>query len=130
MEKCGDPLNFCMRNRTMTRCRLLGFHVFVLAIASPALCFSQSVPLWALENWKLHNEDGLNALKCRKYDRAEQDFRQAIKEIQGYEPANRNLMARTYCDLARVFYHQEALRGCRAAGEMGPFGARRRQENQ
>lgn len=41
------------------------------------------------------------------YGRAEEKFHMAIKEIKPYAPANRRLMARTYCDLARVLYYEE-----------------------
>ncbi len=86
--------------------RLASLHfVVLLVIASPAL--AQNVPLKTLDNWMWHNEQGWKALDRRRYDRAEQHFRNAIKEIQDYSPGNRNLMARTYCDLARTLYYQE-----------------------
>ena len=54
-----------------------------------------------------YNETGWEDLEKGKYDRAEQKFRKAVQEIEPYSPGNRKLMARTYCDLARVFYYQE-----------------------
>ena len=53
------------------------------------------------------NEYGWKDLEKGHYDRAEQKFKMAIKEIEAYSPGNRKLMARTYCDLARVLYYQE-----------------------
>ena len=61
----------------------------------------------ALDNWMWYNENGWKDIEKGRYDRAEQKFRMAIKEIEPYSPANRKLMARTYCDLARVLYYQE-----------------------
>ena len=54
-----------------------------------------------------YNENGWKDIEKGRYDRAEQKFNMAIKEIQPYSPANRKLMARSYCDLARVLYYQE-----------------------
>ena len=79
--------------------------VLLLLIASPA--FGQNVPLRALDNWMWYNENGWQHVENGRYDRAEQEFRRAIIEIEPYAPANRKLMARTYCDLARVLYYQK-----------------------
>ena len=54
-----------------------------------------------------YNENGWKDIEKGRYDRAEQKFKMAIKEIEPYSPANRKLMARSYCDLARVLYYQE-----------------------
>jgi tetratricopeptide (TPR) repeat protein len=79
--------------------------LLVLGLRSPL--FGQNVPLKALDNWMFYNESGWNDIEKGLYDRAEQKFNLAIKEIKPYAPANRKLMARTYCDLARVLYYQE-----------------------
>jgi tetratricopeptide (TPR) repeat protein len=87
---------------------LRGFAISILVVLS--LCspiFGQDVPLRALDNWLRYNEHGWIDLEKGRYDRAEQQFNMAIKEIQPYSPGNRKLMARTYCDLARVLYYQE-----------------------
>ncbi len=89
----------------MSFCRLAILHLLVLANASPAL--AQNVPLGALDNWMWYNENGWKDLEKGHYDRAEAKFRRAIKELEPYPPGNRKLMARTYCDLARVFYYQK-----------------------
>ena len=89
----------------MSWTRLAVIHLVVLASASPAL--AQNVPLAALDNWMWFNENGWKDLENGRYDRAEAKFRRAIKELEPYAPANRKLMARTYCDLARVFYYQQ-----------------------
>jgi len=86
--------------------RLFASLVFAaLYSASPA--GAQDVPLVALRNWMWYNERGWADLDNGYYARAEQKFHLAIKEIKPYAPANRRLMARTYCDLARVLYHEE-----------------------
>jgi tetratricopeptide (TPR) repeat protein len=85
--------------------RLAVLHLLVLVSAPPAL--AQNVPLPALSNWMWYNETGWDDIENGRYDRAEQKFRRAIKEIEPYAPGNRKLMARTYCDLARVFYYQQ-----------------------
>jgi tetratricopeptide (TPR) repeat protein len=79
--------------------------LFTLGLNSPI--FGQNVPLQSLDNWMWYNENGWNDIERGWYDRAEQKFNMAIKEIQPYAPANRRLMARTYCDLARVLYYQK-----------------------
>jgi tetratricopeptide (TPR) repeat protein len=79
--------------------------MLVLGMSSPLL--GQNVPLRALDNWMFYNESGWKDVEKGRYDRAEQKFNLAIKEIQPYSPGNRKLMARTYCDLARVLYYQE-----------------------
>ena len=81
--------------------------LLLLELASPAFGQYQRVPLRALDNWMWYNDYGWQDLDSGKYDRAEQKFRLAIKEIEKFAPANRKLMARTYCDLARVFYYQK-----------------------
>ena len=81
--------------------------LLLLELASPAFGQYQRVPLRTLDNWMWYNDYGWQDLDSGKYDRAEQKFRLAIKEIEKFAPANRKLMARTYCDLARVFYYQK-----------------------
>ena len=89
----------------MPRLRLAVLLLLLLLIAPPA--FGQDVPLLALDKWMWYNEYGWEDLNNGRYDRAEQKFRQAIKIIEPYPPGNRKLMARTYCDLARVFYYEK-----------------------
>jgi len=79
----------------------------LLLVLHQAPTFGQSVPLRALDNWMWYNESGWADIEKGYYDRAEQKFNLAIKEIKDYAPGNRRLMARTYCDLARVLYHQK-----------------------
>ncbi len=80
--------------------------VLVFSTIAP-LASGQNVPLPALSNWMFYHETGWEDLENGKYDRAEQKFRKAIQEIEPYPPGNRKLMARTYCDLARVLYYQK-----------------------
>ena len=46
------------------------------------------------------------SLNQGRYDKAEQRFRLAIEEIRPYSRDDQRLLARSYADLARVFYHQ------------------------
>ena len=41
------------------------------------------------------------------YARAEERLNLAIKEIRPYLPDTRRIMARSYCELAKVLYHQK-----------------------
>ena len=94
-----------MSARTMPFERFVIAFLFVLGLNSPT--FGQCVPLPALSNWMWYNENGWKDIEKGRYDRAEQKFKMAIKEIEAYSPANQKLMARSYCDLARVLYYQE-----------------------
>ena len=85
--------------------RLAAPVLLVLFFGTPAP--AQNVPLDALSKWMWYNETGWEDIEKGKYDRAEQMFRRAVQELEPYSPANRKLMARTYCDLARVFYYQK-----------------------
>ena len=81
----------------------------LLPITTPVFAQAQyeRVPLRALDNWMWFNQYGWRDFESGKYQRAEQKFRRAIQEIEPFAPANRKLMARTYCDLARVLYYEK-----------------------
>ena len=53
-----------------------------------------------------YNNAGWRSLNQGQYDKAEEQFRLAIEEIRPYQKKDQRLLARSYADLARVFYHQ------------------------
>jgi tetratricopeptide (TPR) repeat protein len=67
---------------------------------------AQDIPLGALRDWMIYDEGGRSALEKRDYARAELQFNEAIRQLQPYPATNHRLMARSYCNLARVVYHQ------------------------
>ncbi len=82
---------------------LAGMAVMVAAEAGTR---AAEIPIGVLSNWSRYNNDGWQALSQRRYGRAEQYFRLAIEEVRPYSKDDRRLLARSYSDLARVFYHQ------------------------
>ena len=76
-----------------------------MALVTP-IARAGDIPLRALADWSLYNNRGWNLLHQGKYDKAEQQFRMAIEEIRPYITDDQRLLARSYADLARVFYHQ------------------------
>jgi tetratricopeptide (TPR) repeat protein len=83
------------------------FAVLALLSAGTAPVCAQNVPLWALRDWMWYSERAQADLEKGEYARAEVKLNLAIREITPYPGANRKLMARTYCDLARVLYYQK-----------------------
>jgi tetratricopeptide (TPR) repeat protein len=67
---------------------------------------AQNIPLGALSDWMFYDEGGRAFLAKGDYARAETQFRMAIEQLKPYPASNGRLMARSYCDLARVLYHQ------------------------
>jgi tetratricopeptide (TPR) repeat protein len=84
--------------------RLLG--VF-LAFGLPSAAFAQGVHLDALREWMRHMEEAAKYVDNGNYARAHEHLNEAIKEIRPYLPDTRRIMAKTYCELARVLYHQK-----------------------
>ncbi|MFI5457135.1 MAG: tetratricopeptide repeat protein [Isosphaerales bacterium] len=72
--------------------------------ATPAA--AQDIPLGALRDWMYYDEGGRSYLDKGDYTKAEIQFNMAIQQIKPYSARNPRLMARSYCDLARVLYHQ------------------------
>lgn len=72
----------------------------------PAAARAEEIPIEILQNWKIYNNSGWILLNQGRYDQAEDRFRRAIAEIRPYSKEDRRLLARSYADLARVFYHQ------------------------
>jgi tetratricopeptide (TPR) repeat protein len=67
----------------------------------------QGVHLDALREWLRNTEEAANYVEKRDYGKAEQRLTLAIKEIRPYFPETRRMMARSYCELARVLYHEK-----------------------
>ena len=92
-----------MKRINPPRCFLAA--LFTMALVIPAARAAE-IPLQALQNWNIYNRDGWILLNQGQYDRAEKRFRMAIEEIRPYVKSDYRLLARSYADLARVFYHQ------------------------
>jgi Tetratricopeptide repeat len=69
--------------------------------------FAQGIHLDALREWMRNTEEAAMFLDKGDYVKAEQRLNLAIKEIWPYLPDTRRNMARSYCELARVLYHQK-----------------------
>jgi tetratricopeptide (TPR) repeat protein len=67
---------------------------------------AQDVPLMVLDYWMYHDERGWKAIARQDYTQAEIEFDKAIEQLVPYKPRNPRLLARSYCDLANVLYHQ------------------------
>ena len=79
----------------------------VLLAPLPAIAQTkETIPFDVISYWKFHNDDGWRQLEKGKLKRAEERFVLAIDLLRPYESIDRRLMARSYCDLARVLYHQ------------------------
>ncbi len=66
----------------------------------------KTIPLDVLVNWQFHNNDGWRMLEKKNYKRAEERFNLAIESLKPYEKIAHRALARSYCDLARVLYHE------------------------
>jgi tetratricopeptide (TPR) repeat protein len=84
--------------------RLLGL---VVVFAAPPASLAQDAPLEVLRVWLGHTEEAGRYLEGGKYAKAEERIHLAIKEIRPYFPATRRLLARNYCEMARVLYCQK-----------------------
>ena len=92
-----------MSGRQLSR-RLLASVCFVQLLAATA--GAQDIPYFVLREWIFYDERGRSALERGDYAKAELQFNKAIKQIRPYTNRDPRLMARSYCDLARVLYHQ------------------------
>jgi tetratricopeptide (TPR) repeat protein len=84
--------------------RLLG--ISVLLIAPPAWS-AQDTPLPALREWMWRTEQGDTYIQRREYTKAEEEIKLAVQAARPHYPKTQRLLARSYCDLARVLYHQK-----------------------
>ncbi len=80
--------------------------VFLSLALSPAVV-AQTNHLPALRDWQYHHEQAAQYLQQADYAKAEERLNLAIKNIRPYLPDTRRIMAKSYCDLARVLYHQK-----------------------
>jgi tetratricopeptide (TPR) repeat protein len=64
------------------------------------------IPIQVISDWSLYNRAGWEFLNRGQYDKAEDRFRRAIEVVRPYTKEDQRLLARSYADLARVFYHQ------------------------
>jgi tetratricopeptide (TPR) repeat protein len=80
--------------------------LFIMSVHCAPAYAQQNIPINALRNWMWDIDHGLADLENGASVRAASRFIDAIHEIEPYRWANRRLMARTYCDLARALYQQ------------------------
>jgi tetratricopeptide (TPR) repeat protein len=64
------------------------------------------IPLGIIGDWRFYNDAGWRCLYKGDFGLAEERFNLAIKALRPYFPTSARLMARSYCDLARVLYHE------------------------
>jgi tetratricopeptide (TPR) repeat protein len=91
-------MNF-RRRHFLCACLLALGHAAVPAAA-------QDIPLGVIGDWKFYNDAAWRCINRGDYALAEERLNMAIKELRPYFPKSARLLARTYCDLARVLYHQ------------------------
>ena len=73
----------------------------------PVAAWAQGIHLGALREWMRNTEEAARFVDRGDYVKAEQRLNLAIKEIRPYLPKTLRIMARSYCELARVLYHQK-----------------------
>jgi tetratricopeptide (TPR) repeat protein len=79
---------------------------FVLLSCGATVTWAQQIPIIALRDWQWYNDAGWRYLSRGDYANAEKRFTMAIQEIKPYQTHDQRLLARSYCDLARVLYHE------------------------
>jgi tetratricopeptide (TPR) repeat protein len=83
------------------------FAIFLaLGLGHHAAC-AQGIHLDALREWLRNTEEAAQYVDKGDYAKAEERLRLAIKEVRPYLPETQRVMARSYCELARVLYHQK-----------------------
>jgi tetratricopeptide (TPR) repeat protein len=80
--------------------------LFIMSMQCAPAYAQQVIPTNALRNWMWYIDHGLADLENGASVLAASRFIHAIHEIEPYPWANRRLMARTYCELARALYQQ------------------------
>jgi tetratricopeptide (TPR) repeat protein len=80
--------------------------LFIMSMQCAPAYAQQVIPTNALRNWMWYIDHGLADLENGASVLAASRFIDAIHEIEPYPSANRRLMARTYCELARALYQQ------------------------
>jgi tetratricopeptide (TPR) repeat protein len=83
------------------------FAIFLaLGLGHHAAC-AQGIHLDALREWLRNTEEAAQYVDKGDYAKAEERLRLAIQEVRPYLPETQRVMARSYCELARVLYHQK-----------------------
>jgi tetratricopeptide (TPR) repeat protein len=86
---------------------LVGVLGLALTLVGSAVAVAQDTPLEVLRIWIGHTDEASRYIQKGNYARAEERLTLAIKELRPYYPKTRRIMARTYCELARVYYYQK-----------------------
>ena len=79
--------------------------LFSLALGPAVL--AQSSHLRALSDWMAHQQEAAKCFQRGDYSQAAERLNLAIKDLRPYLPDTRRIMAKTYCDLAQLLYHQQ-----------------------
>lgn len=66
----------------------------------------RGIPVTVLRLWNLDNQRGWQAVQAGDLPQAEKAFRRAIEALRPYETVEPRMLARSYCDLARVLYEE------------------------
>jgi tetratricopeptide (TPR) repeat protein len=94
------------KQRGVVPALLTGLALFLLP--GPALAQDpKDLPFDALTDWYYYNNAGWRALNRGNLERAAQAFRMAIQVLRPCEAQQRELMARSNADFARVLYFQK-----------------------
>jgi tetratricopeptide (TPR) repeat protein len=80
--------------------------LFIMSVQCAPAYAQQTIPINPLRNWMWYIDHGLADLENGAPVLAASRFIHAVHEIEPYPSANRRLMARTYCELARALYQQ------------------------
>jgi Tetratricopeptide repeat len=89
------------------RSKLMAISAIFLAVSPGATAaFAGDTHLRALRYWMQATGEAAAAFQKGDDARAQERLTAAIAEIRPYLPETRGIMARTYCELARVLYHQ------------------------
>jgi tetratricopeptide (TPR) repeat protein len=80
--------------------------LFIMSVQCAPAYAQQTIPTNAMRNFMWYFDHGLTDLEHGATDLAASRFIRAIHEIEPYPAANRRLMAKSYCELARALYQQ------------------------
>ena len=94
-------------SRRNTVCRIFAGCLAVGLGHTAAFAQGQINHLDALWEWLRNTEEAAKFVEKGDFIKAEQRLNLAIKEIRPYFPDTQRIMARSYCELARVLYHQK-----------------------
>jgi tetratricopeptide (TPR) repeat protein len=90
------------------RSKLMAISAVFLAVSpGTTAAFAADSHLLALRYWMQDNAEAARSFERGDYARAQERLTAAIAEIRPYLPGTRRIMAQSYCELARVLYHQK-----------------------